>query len=145
MTARQNIYAPAVYNGIPDASPPGYVDVAFDYIYDIALTASQLLTDRKTIDNDADFVLRAVVINASTGLFSVRFSDSNNYWLSSARILSTNILGDGASPYPIFPEILIPAGGFIGIEERDETAAPNTIQIAFRGCKRYQAMEASRR
>jgi hypothetical protein len=40
--------------------------------------------------------------------------------------------------WPMFPEIVIPAGGRIGIDIQDLSAAPNTVQLAFRGVKRYR-------
>ena len=134
-----NPYAPPVYNGIGQASvPAGYRDVSFDYVYNPAvLTANLVRQDQLSIDNDADFCWRAIVINAFTGIFAVRFSDSDWYWLSSARITNTNIQGDPASPYPWFPEVIIPAGGRIGIDIQDLSGAENTIQMLFRGVKRY--------
>lgn len=134
-----NPYAPPAYNGIDQSSvPPGYRDVSFDYVYNPAqLTANQIRQDQLSVDNDADFCWRAIVVNNNTGAFAARFSDSDWYWLSSARISNTNLQGDPASPYPWFPEVIIPAGGRIGIEVQDLSGNPNTIQMLFRGCKRY--------
>lgn len=134
-----NPFAPPAYNGLNDASPERFVDVDFEYIYDVVLTASQILRDQTvSIVNDADFAWRAVNVNFHTGAFSVRFADSQGYYLSSGMILDANLQGDPSSPYPIFPEIVIPAGGRIGIDIADLSAAPNTIQIGFRGVKRFR-------
>lgn len=138
MPRTANVYAPPAYNGLGDGSPPGYTDVGFDYVYNIVLTANQALVDQLPIMNDADFAWRALFISANTGAFSVRFSDSQWYWLSSARIINTNLPGDAAAPFPVFPELLLPAGGRIGLDLLDTSAAPNTIQIVMRGVKRYR-------
>jgi hypothetical protein len=138
MPRTANVYAPPAYNGLQDGSPPGYSDVGFDYVYNISLSANQSLVDQQPIANDADFAWRAIYISSNTGSFAVRFSDSQWYWLSSARILNTNLPGDAAAPFPVFPELLLPAGGRIGIDLLDLSGAPNTIQIVFRGVKRYR-------
>lgn len=134
-----NPYAPPVYNGIGQANvPSGYRDNSFDYVFDVTLTALQTLQTQQSIHNDSDFCWRALVINRATSpLFTVQFSDSDWYFLSSAPIFSANIQGDPASPYPVWPEIIIPAGGRIGINIADLSNAENTIQILFRGVKRY--------
>lgn len=139
MTPQINPLAPPAYNGLPDNSPEGYVDVDFSYVYDVVLTANQVLTDQAVSTmNDADFAMRAVFISYSTGTFNVRFSDSQGYYLSNGLIASANLLGDASSPMPIWPEILIPAGGRIGIDITDTSGAGNTIEIVFRGVKRYR-------
>lgn len=131
-------YASPAYNGIGQTNvPPQYRDVAFDYVFPATLNANQRVQLQQSIDNDADFAWRAVVINTMTGAFSVRFSDSDWYYLSSGAILSNNILGDPSSPWPVFPEIMLPAGGIIGVELTDLSGAGNTIELLFRGAKRY--------
>jgi hypothetical protein len=133
-----NPYAPPAYNGIGQLDVPGgYKDQSFDYVFNVTLTASQVLQTQLSVENDADFPWRATVINLFTGAFSVRFSDSDDYWLSSGRIINTNIQGNPSSPYPEFPEVIIPAGGKIGIDIADLSVAENTIQILFRGVKRF--------
>jgi len=139
MTPQINPLAPPSYNGLPDDSPEGYVDVDFSYVYDVVLTANQVLKDQAVSTmNDADFAMRAVVIAFNTGSFSARFSDSQGYYLSNGLIASGNLIGDAASPLPIWPEILIPAGGRIGIDITETSGNPNTVEILFRGVKRYR-------
>ena len=133
-----NPYASPAANGISQARVPGgYKDQCFDYPFDIVLTALQLQNAQVSINNDSDFVWRAIVVNSFTGAFSVRFSDSDFYFLSSAPIVNANLQCDAASPYPMFPEIIIPSGGRIGIDIADLSNAGNTIQLLFRGVKRY--------
>jgi hypothetical protein len=137
--ANQNPYAPPVYNGFNDASPQGYIDVDFTYPYDVTLTGNQFLRDQSiSTTNDADFAWRAIVIASNTGAFNIRFSDSQGYYLSNGVIASANLLGDAASPWPVFPEIIIPAGGRIGIDIQDTSGTSNTIEILMRGVKRYR-------
>ena len=124
-----NPQAPPVYSGISGGTPPGYMDVGFDYVYNVVLTANQQLSDSVSITNDADFIAKAVVLNVATAVFSVRFSDSNGYYLSNAQVLSTNLQSDSAAPYAIEPELPIPAGGKIGIDLTELSGAQNTIQI----------------
>ena len=134
-----NPYAPPVYNGFNDASPLGFIDVDFTYPYDVTLTANQFLRDQSiSTTNDADFSWRAIVIAFSTGPFNIRFADSQGYYISNGMIVSANILGDAASPFPVFPEILIPAGGRIGIDIQDTSGSTNVIEILCRGVKRYR-------
>ena len=138
-----NPWASAVNNGLLDASPAGYADIAYDYVYDVALTANQILLDQQPLDNDADFVLRGIGVNYYTGAFAVRWADSTSYWFSNARIYYLNIINSAASPYPIWPEIIMPAGGRIMIDLQDYSAAPNTIEIVFRGIKRFKVPQES--
>lgn len=134
-----NPYAPPAYNGLNDGSPQGFVDVDFSYVYDVTLSANQFLRDQSvSTTNDADFEWRGSVIAFNTGIFNVRFADSQGYYLSNGMIVSANILGDAASPFVIFPGILIPAGGRIGVDIQDTSGDPNTIELLFRGVKRYR-------
>jgi hypothetical protein len=134
-----NPYAPPAYNGFNDASPADFEDIDFTYPYDVTLTGSQLLDNQAiSTTNDADFAWRGIVIASYTGAFNVRFYDSQGYALSNGFIASANIIADAASPFPVFPEILIPAGGKIGIDIQDTSGAGNTIEILCRGVKRYR-------
>jgi hypothetical protein len=134
-----NPYAPPAYNGLNDASPLGYVDVDFTYPYDVTLTALQFLRDQSiSTTNDADFAWRGIVSAFATGSFNVRFADSQGFYLSNGMIASANLTADAASPYPVFPEILIPAGGRIGIDIQDTSNAQNVIELLMRGVKRFR-------
>jgi thioredoxin reductase len=134
-----NPWASPMDNGLNNASPLNYTDVDFTYPYDVVLTALQFLRDQSvSTTNDADFAARAIVIAYSTGSFNLRIADSQGYYLSNGMIVSANIQGDAASPYPLFPEIIIPAGGRIGIDIQDTSGNGNTIELLFRGVKRYR-------
>jgi hypothetical protein len=142
---RVNPLAPPAYNGLSGDYPNGYVDVDFTYVYNIALTANQFLRDQVlALSTDADFVWRALISSSSTGVYAVRFSDSQGYYLSNGMIPNANFLyGTVPIPYPIFPEIVLPAGGRIGIDIQDLSAAPNAVEITFRGVKRYRLPAAA--
>lgn len=137
---RMNPFAPPALNGLAGDYPNGYIDVSFDYPYSVALTANQSLRDQVVaLDTDADFVWRAVIANASTGAYQIRFSDSQGYYLSNGMIPNNALLyGTVPLPYPIFPEIVLPAGGRIGIDITDLSGSGNTVQLLFRGVKRYR-------
>jgi hypothetical protein len=141
MASRINPYAPPAYNGLAGDYPNGYVDVDFSYVYSVTLTANQALRDQVlALSTDADFVWRALILTANTGAFSVRFSDSQGYYLSNAVLNYQTFLYGGSVrfPFPIFPELVLPAGGRIGIDITDLSGNPNTVELTFRGVKRYR-------
>jgi len=133
-----NPFAPVGFAGLNDASPEGYIDRKFDYVYEISLTASQALTGETiAIDTDSDFVWRGLIIN-SDGTFTVRFADFANYYVSNAQLLSTLFSTFGGQPWPVRPEIVFPAGSRITLDLTDLSADDNTGQIIFVGCKRFR-------
>ncbi len=135
-----NPHGTPVLNGLVPEFPMGYIDVSFDYVYDVTLLLNQQLRDQSIpIHTDSDFVLRAIILSQATGAFSIRFNDSQGYYLSSGFMMSANFLsGTVPYPYPIFPELLFPAGSRIGIEINELSGAGNTVQMVFRGAKRYR-------
>jgi len=137
-------YASAHLLGLGDTSPQGaaYPDQSYDIPFNIALTALQAVNTSQAIDRDADFVWRGIIANSQTGIYQVRFDINGWYLLSNGQILNGNLQSDPASPYPIFPELIVPAGGRIGIYITDLSNAPNNIQIVFRGVKRFCAAAA---
>jgi hypothetical protein len=126
----------------PSALQPGSTlgprDEPFEYVKDIILTALQVTTESIDLQPDADFIARALFIATSTGPFKIRWSDSRQYFTSSNRIDSRNLSSDGAAPYPIVPELPLPANGRIGIDIENLSGAGNTIQLVFRGVKRFR-------
>lgn len=143
MERTTNPFAPLAYSGLVGGYPAGYVDVDFTYVYDVTLTANQRLNDQVLpIQNDADFAWRALIVSQFTGSFSVRFADSQGYYLSNALIVHTNFLVGGQPvPFPVSPEIVLPSGGRIGIDILDTSGAGNTVELLFRGVKRYRLPE----
>lgn len=134
-----NVYAPPGYAGLGSAGPQ-YVDLDYTYVYDVVLTANQVLPDQQVpLQTDAEFEWRVVIKASATGAFSFRFSDSQGFQLSSG-YLNSSVLDSGgaANPFPIFPSLLFPKGGRIGVDIADLSGAGNTIQLLFRGVKRYE-------
>ncbi len=132
-----NPLAPPAVQGISDPSPEGFVDVPFNYTYDVVMTASQILNNEVVSIFNADFIWRGLIISA-TGLFSVQFQDGYNYYLSTGQIFSTNMANTPGDPWPVFPEVFYPAGGRIYLNITELSAAQNTIQLLFVGVNRYK-------
>ncbi len=132
-------YAPAHLLGLGDTGPAGapYPDQSYDIPVTITLTANQNLNTNQQINRDADFVWRAVVANSQTGIYQVQYNVNGWYPVSNGFILNANMQSDPSSPYPIWPELIVPAGGFIGINVVDLSGAPNTVQLVLRGVKRF--------
>lgn len=139
-----NPWASQVQNGLLDASPSGYADVGYDYVTDVTLNPSALAAGTYTtlvlqpLDNDADFVWRGIGINYFTGAFAARFADNTSYWFSNARIYYLNFINSASSPYPVWPEIILAAGGNIQLDLQDWSGASNTLEFVFRGVKRFR-------
>lgn len=134
-----NPYAPPAYNGLLSAAPEGFEDVDIKIPWDIVLTAGQEVTNAsRDVPTDADFIWRATVANVQTGAYSVQFSDSQGYKLSTALIHYINLSASAIAPQVNGKEIVIPAGGDIGIHILELSGAGNTIQILFLGVKRYK-------
>jgi hypothetical protein len=133
-----NPLATPAANGVMDASPFNCLDVSFNYVYPISLTANQLLSNQSvSILTEPDFVWRGLLF-VSTGTFSVRFQDGQQYYLSNDLIMSANLLGTAGDPFPIFPEVFYPAGGKIVLDILDTSGTGNTGQIIFIGANRYK-------
>jgi hypothetical protein len=138
VTTMLNPLAPAAANGVMDASPFNCLDVSFNYVYPISLTGNQLLSNQSvSILTDPDFLWRGLIFT-STGTFSVRFQDGQQYYLSNDLIFSSNLLGVAGDPFPVFPEVFYPAGGKIVLDILDTSGAANTGQIIFIGAHRYK-------
>ncbi len=93
---------------------------------------------RRDVPTDADFIWRATVANVQTGAYSVQFKDSQGYEFSDGLIHYLNLSASAIAPAVNGKEIVIPAGGNIGIAILDLSGAENTIQLLFLGVKRYK-------
>jgi hypothetical protein len=139
-----NQFAPDAFQGVPHPNPQQteFEDRPYDYLYAPptgALSASQELAAQTVqIQTDSDFELRAWYISTATGLFQIRIGDATGYQFSSGFMLSTAISTDPSNPTVFSPQHPFPAGSRIMIDIQDLSAAPNTIQIVFKGVKRYR-------
>lgn len=134
----RNPIAPPAIQGIDNSSPEGFVDVPFNYVYNNTLTALQALNNEVvSIFTEADFAWRGLIFSA-TGTFSVQFQDGQGYYLSAGQMYSTNMANTPGDPWPVFPEVLYPAGGRIFFNITDLSNAENVIQFLFVGVNRYR-------
>ena len=134
----RNPIAPPAIQGIDNSSPEGFVDVPFNYVYNNTLTALQVLNNEVvSIFTEADFAWRGLIFSA-TGLFSVQFQDGQGYFLSAGQMFSSNMPNTPGDPWPVFPEVLYPAGGRIFLNITDLSNSDNTIQLLFVGVNRYR-------
>jgi hypothetical protein len=134
-----NAIAPPVVQGIDTpGAETGFVDVGYGYPFDVTLTANQLLTNQAlAILSNADFVWRGLLFT-STGAFSIRIYDGDQYALSTGLIMSQNLTATPGDPFPWFPEVWYPAGGKILIDIQDTSASGNTVELLFIGANRYR-------
>jgi len=110
----------------------------FDYVLNVSLTASQRLDNQPLpLQGDAPFAVRALVAT-STGSFRLRIKTPQNDYMSNELVNSPNIVGTGQFPAPVFPEIVFPRTGVISVDLEDTSGAPNTIQLVFKGAKRFE-------
>jgi hypothetical protein len=120
----------------------GYAgDMSFDYPFDIVLDNTDVPLQNEAIrtDTDSDFLLYGLVINAFTSiLFTLQFRDSSGNYFSSLPVYAGNYAGQGTAPY-LFPgkPRIFPPGSQLGISIQNLSAATNTIQLLFRGEKRF--------
>ena len=133
----RNPYAPAAYQGLAGGveQARGPCPRSFSYVFDQVLVANQALATFKAMDNEADFIWWGTWVSRFTGAFTVRFADGNMRYLSDAQLVSAGLSFDPSAPYPTFPQVIIPAGGRIGIDITDISGGGNTIQIVFAGAK----------
>lgn len=119
----------------------GYAgDQSFDYPFDLVMASgANLPNEGIRTDTDSDFLLLGLVINDFTSnLFTLQFKDSNGNYFSGKPLLAQNYMGQGSAPY-IFPGLprIFPPGSSLGIQITNLSGAQNTVQLAFRGLKRF--------
>lgn len=115
-------------------------DISFDYPFDIVMVSGANLTNEGIrTETDSDFLLLGLSVNTFTSiLFSLHFKDANGNYFSSRPVMAANYAGQGAAPY-IFPGLprIFPPGSSLGIAIKNLSGAQNTIQLLFRGEKRF--------
>jgi hypothetical protein len=110
---------------------------SYDLVFSRSLTANQALIDQALYtDGDSEFLITSVV-GTSTGAYSIRLKGPTGRYLQSAAVRNTNFVGSAIFPSAILPALLLPANGRITLDVTDLSAAPNTIEILFRGIKRF--------
>lgn len=137
-----NAIAPPSVQGVnvPMGQDLGFVDIGYGYPFDVTIpSANELLTNQAlAILSNADFVWRGLLF-VSTGTFSIRIYDGDQYALSPGLILSQNLASTPGDPFPWFPEVWYPAGGKILIDIQDTSGSDgNVIELLFIGANRYR-------
>ena len=128
------------YQRAPGIGQPGGVRhrfVNYDLLYNVVLVGDESRTDLAIVDTDADYLWWGVVANSQTGAFAVRWEDAERYRLSNDVIGNINMPGTASRLWPIWPAVIMPAGGEIRFDIIDRSGVGNTIQMVFRGAKRY--------
>lgn len=144
-----NQYAPDYQQGFMQPPPEvvGYEDRPFEYVYNPPgneLTANQLINpDSVAIQTDADFWLAGWYISTATGSFQIQLQDSNGYQLQSGMINSAAISASASKPTVISPAHPFPAGSKIQVVIQDLSGSTNTVQIVFKGWKRFRIEKAA--
>jgi hypothetical protein len=109
-----------------------------DYILDKTLSGNaESLLQAAQVDSDSDFLLLAVV-GSSTGAYNLRVYLSNRRSISNAYVKNTNYVGSANFPVPFLKEIYYPAGSSIAVDLKDTSGSSNTIQLVFKGIKRFR-------
>lgn len=135
-----NPFAPTAYEGIIGQGA-NFVDADYTPVFDIVLAANEEKRGAVvSLDRDADFLLMGFLIsNFTSASFQLQLFDNQQQNLSSGYVYGAAFLVGGlAVPFALVPGRIFPAGGAIGINIKDTSGAENTIQIAFRGIKRYR-------
>ena len=139
-----NIHNPLAPQAVQGVANPGESDLSFTYVYDVTLTALQILQGQQVnIDSDADFVLRGIsyvqVSVGTGGPFLLKIYDYQDFALSNGMLYNTNYSTDPSAPTVILPELVYPAGGKIKLDIIDvSNLPPNVLQIQFVGVKRFR-------
>lgn len=139
-----NPYAAPGLNGVNAVQPDDeFIDVDTAYVYNSPIDfTGELIGQQLTLQGDSDFALRAIEIaTAGTTPTLVRFYNSQGYYLSDNYIDVTLFNAILSQPFVIFPEMLFPANGriLLDINNVATDGSTQTLQIVFRGVKRYRA------
>ena len=132
---RMNPMAPPVYGGL--MTPDG--DTMYDYPHDAVLVAGTTPDNGivKT-DTDADFHMCAIIVNQYTDIrFSILVNINGVYYMSESAVLAGNLVSDPAAPMPVLGKFIIPRGANINVQLVNLSGAENTVQLLFRGMKKY--------
>lgn len=138
-----NPYAAPGLNGVNTIAPDDeFVDIDTTYMYNSPLNfTTELVGQQLTLAGDSDFELRAIEVatSAPSNTTLLRFYNSQGYYLSDNYIDSSLYNPIFAQPFVIFPGMLFPASSRIMIDLNNISGSAQSLQIAFRGVKRYRA------
>lgn len=140
-----NPYAAPGLNGVNTTAPDDeFVDVDTVYVYNSPLNfQGELVGQQLTLAGDSDFALRAieVAVDITGNATLLRFYNSQGYYLSDNYIDSSIYNPIFSQPFVVFPEMIFPSASRIMIDINNVagTGQVQTLQILFRGVKRYRA------
>lgn len=126
----------------PAPAPPQpsteFYEEAAAFVLDVTLTSNEEKREQGVfIDGDGDFVCQSIAAT-QTGNFSIRLKSPNGRYFPQEYAKHSNIVGAGAFPMPIEPPFVFPSGARIACDVKDTSGAGNTLQIVFKGVKRYR-------
>lgn len=143
-----NPFAPAYLQGLqtPPPEEAGYKDKYFDYVYEPKtgeIPASSRFTDVLPIDQDADFyvtgiVLSKLVSDSSPAELLIQMVDYSGFELTDGFISATTLSYASQNPTQQLPAFLLPAGSKLTLNFREVTGDPVSVQITFKGFKRFR-------
>lgn len=110
----------------------------FDYSFQVSMADDATLDNQSvSVSTDSAFELRALCCT-KTGTFRARLRDGQGRQMSDNLIQDANLFGTRQSPVPVYPPIIIPAGGRIGVDLANDYAGTNAIELVFIGAKLTQ-------
>lgn len=117
---------------------PQYYEEPACFVLDVTLTANQEKLEQGVfLDGDGDFALQAIA-SSSTGAYDFRMRMPNGRYWPQSYAKHSNVLGSGVFAMPIEPPLQFASGGKLSVDVKDTSGAGNTVQIIFRGVKRYR-------
>lgn len=109
-----------------------------DVVLDITLTSNQeKLRQTAQVDSDSDFLLYAL-LGTSTGAYDLRLQLPNGRYLNNSYVKSSNYVGSAQFPVPLLVPVYFPGGSSIIVDVKDTSGAGNTVQLVFKGVRRYR-------
>ena len=139
-----NPWAPPSLNGFNEDPSSFCQEDDIGYCWPIlggfqVLTANQqLIAQTIPLQRTSDFILRAIHFTYNGGGFLIRIVDERGQHISDSPIYSYNMPGSLTIPFPIFPHVTYPSGNLIQFDIINVDAAPQNVQLVFRGAKRFQ-------
>lgn len=105
------------------------------YAYQVALTADQDLPDQSQLFDGDSWFYWSEIYGSATSTYTIQFRLPSGRWMSSAKINNANQVGTAQFPVFLDPLVKVRPNGRIGINIKDTSSAPNTVELIFGGYK----------
>lgn len=105
------------------------------YAYQVALTADQDLPDQSQLFDGDSWFYWTEIYGSATSTYTIQFRLPSGRWMSSAKINNANQVGTAQFPVFLDPLVKVRPNGRIGINIKDTSSAPNTVELIFGGYK----------